>query len=154
MRIGSTNYAVLEVITINDLTVPVLDIPMMKDKKKRQMKNKERQLVKDKERRRHISIDVLNKAQELQMTDRQREIWNLYTTGGTIKSIAERLGRSTGTIGNTISRILLKLQDQRCQYSEDCFSCPLPDCVLTSRKASVTNLLPTDKFTTLTLWRK
>lgn len=136
MRIGSTDYAVLEVITINGLTVPVLDIPMVKDKK----------------RQRHISADVLKKAQELQMTDRQREIWGLYIAGDTIKSIAERLGRSTGTIGNTISKILFKLQGQRCQYSDDCFSCPLPDCALGQRKASVTNLLPTDKY--ISLWRK
>lgn len=131
-----SGFAIMETISINGIIAPVLDIPMMRDKK----------------RKRYISADTLEKAKEIQMTDRQRDVWNLYVMGVSTIIIAGKLGISPGGVDSAVNQIFLKVQGKSCKYANDCFHCPMPDCVLSQQQASITNLLPTDKYTSL--WRK
>lgn len=128
MRIGSASYAVLEVITINDLAIPVLNIPIMEDVKRAKP---------------NIPETMLKQSENLQMTRMQREIWRLYISGHTRPEIAKELGKSPGTIYVTIDRIIRKLNNQ-CVYSPSCFTCPMPDCAISGALVINTNRLLTD----------
>lgn len=126
----NASYAVLEVVTFSGLSVPVLDMPMKEDTERE---------------RPNIPEDILKRAEKLHMTKQQREIWRLYAAGHKRTEIARKLGKSNGTVYNTITRLTDKLEAQ-CPNSPCCFGCPLPECVIRDSRAMNVNVLPSDRI--------
>ena len=82
------------------------------------------------------------------MTSKQAECYDLYERGFSVKEIAAMLKNNHATVSNLLRAARSPKKPRKnanmttCPYSESCFLCPLPDCVIPS--CQVVNLLPTD----------
>lgn len=81
------------------------------------------------------------------MTPIQQEYVTLCEKGYGVRKIARMLGKSPSTVSTGIKNAYKPKQSEPaseitvCEYSKSCFVCPLPDCKVSSRFASI-NLLP------------
>ena len=69
------------------------------------------------------------------MTERQRQLTNMYFSGMTLEQIATKLGINKSTVSRTIRRAL----SVKCPFSPNCENCPLPDCAIKEEYAIYLN---------------
>lgn len=59
------------------------------------------------------------------MTERQQKVFSMYNMGMSVQEIAKTLKISYAAV-----RAVLVHNGGTCIYSNSCFTCPLPDCVV------------------------